>query len=190
MWRMAMLLVAYGVLAASAAADRERPLSVVPSVDLARYAGAWFEIARLPNRFQQQCASDVTATYALLPAGELEVVNACRTADAARVRVEGRARVADRNGPNSKLEVRFAPAWLGWLPFVWGDYWIIDLAPDYSHAVVGAPSREFLWFLARQPDLDPNIYEQLKRRAAAQGFEVGGLIRTHHSAASSTATPP
>jgi apolipoprotein D and lipocalin family protein len=99
------------------------------------------------------------------------------------LRVEGRARIADASGPNTKLEVRFVPAWLGWLPFVWGDYWIIELAPDYSYALVGAPSREYLWILARSPDTDAATFEQLKQRAAAQGFEVARLVRTRHSAA-------
>jgi apolipoprotein D and lipocalin family protein len=165
------------------AADRGRPLSVVPSIELARYVGAWYEIARFPNRFQQQCAGDVTAAYALLPEGQLQVVNACRTASGDLARAEGRARLANAGGPNTKLKVRFAPAWLGWLPFVWGDYWIIELAPDYSYAVIGEPSREYLWILARSPDMDTATYEQLTQRAAAQGFEVGRLIRTRHSAA-------
>ena len=181
MWRMAALFIAAFLQTGTLAADRERPLSVVPSVELARYAGTWYEIARLPNRFQQHCAGDVTATYALLPDGQLQVVNACRTADGATVRVEGRARVAEASGPNSKLEVRFAPAWLGWLPFVWGDYWIIELAADYSYAVVGAPSREYLWFLARSPDIDTALYERLAQRAATQGLELGRLIRTPHA---------
>lgn len=183
MWRMAALFIAAFLQTGALAVERERPLPVVPSVELERYVGKWYEVGRLPNRFQGQCASDVTATYALLPDGQLQVVNACRTADGAMVRVEGRARVADSNGPNTRLEVRFVPAWLGWLPFVWGDYWIIDLAPDYSYALVGAPSREYLWILARRPDMDAAIYEPLKQRAAAQGFEVARLVRTRHSAA-------
>jgi apolipoprotein D and lipocalin family protein len=178
------VLAAFALQSSVVAADRQRPLSVAPSVELARYAGAWYEIARLPNRFQRQCAGDVTATYALLPEGQLQVINACRTASGGVLRVEGRARVVDASGPNTKLEVRFVPAWLGWLPFVWGDYWIIDLAPDYRHALVGAPSREYLWILARSPEMDAATYEQLTLRAAAQGFEVGHLVRTRHSAAS------
>jgi apolipoprotein D and lipocalin family protein len=183
MWPTAIALAASFLQMGVAAADPERPLPVAPSVELARYVGKWYEIARLPNRFQGQCASDVTATYALLPDGQLQVINACRTGNGAVVRVEGRARPADASGPNTKLEVRFVPAWLGWLPFVWGDYWIVDLAPDYSYSVVGTPSREYLWILARSPDMDAATYDQLTQRAAAQGFEVGRLIRTRHSAA-------
>lgn len=183
MRRIAVLFIAAFLQTGAVAADTERPLSVVPSVELGSYVGKWYEIARLPNRFQNQCAGDVTAAYSLLPDGQLQVVNACRTANGELVRVEGRARVADASGPNSKLEVRFVPAWLGWLPFVWGDYWIIDLAPDYSHALVGAPSREYLWILARSPDMDAATYDRLTQRAAAQGFGVARLVRTRHSAA-------
>ena len=115
------------------------PLPTVPALDVDRYLGVWHEIARYPNRFQEQCASDVTATYTRNADGTLGVVNACRKAGGETMRARGQARMVT---PPATLAVRFAPAWLAWLPLVWGDYWVIDLADDYRYAVVGEPSRE------------------------------------------------
>ena len=120
------------------------PLPTQDWVDLARYAGHWYEIARLPNRFQEQCAGDVAATYTPRPDGRVTVVNECRKADGQTTRAEGVARRADEKGPASRLKVRFAPAVLSFLPFVWGDYWILELDREYGYAVVGDPSRKYL----------------------------------------------
>lgn len=169
-------------LAAVVKADRKRePLRVVPSVDPGRYAGTWYEIARLPNRFQKKCAGDVAATYTLRPDGGLDVLNRCRKRDGQVTSVKGRARVADRRGPNSKLEVRFAPGFLSFLPFVWGDYQVIDLAPDYSYALVGEPGRKYLWVLSRTPRMDEETYGRAVARAAAEGFDVSKLMRTEQT---------
>lgn len=153
------------------------PLASVPDVDLARYAGRWYEVARLPNRFQARCASETTADYEVLADGTIRVVNACRDADGRIVRAEGRARLANRQGPSSKLKVRFAPAILSFLPMVWGDYWILDLTADYGAALVGTPDRKYLWVLSRTPQLDASIYGRLIATAAAQGFDVARLVR-------------
>lgn len=164
-----------------ARANAAQNLEVVPSVDLARYVGKWYEIARLPNRFESKCAGEVTATYVRLADGQLNVVNECRLTDGRANQAEGKARLAGKGETNSKLEVRFAPAWLGWLPAVWGDYWIIDLAPDYSYAVVGTPDRKYFWILARSPQIDEVVYERLVERARAKGFDVSRLIKTRQS---------
>lgn len=155
-----------------------KPLPVVPSVDLSRYAGKWFEIARLPNKFQKDCVGETTATYAVLDETQLKVVNECRNGTGRIEQAEGKARIADTAGPNSKLKVRFAPAWLSWLPSVWGDYWIMDVAPDYSYAVIGTPDRQYLWILSRTPQVEEPVYEKLKEKAAAAGFSVELLVRT------------
>ena len=132
----------------TAAAQTQSPVRTVPFVDLDRYAGGWFEIARFPNRFQHECVGDVRATYARRPDGRIDVVNRCRTAGG-ETEARGVARIVDEQA-FARLKVRFAPAWLSFLP-VWGDYWIIGLAPDYSWAVVGNPARDYLWILARTP---------------------------------------
>lgn len=156
-------------------------VTVIPSVDLERYVGVWYEIARLPNRFQKDCVNDVTATYTLLPDGDIKVINRCRKEGDVVTEVEGRARLASREGPNSKLEVRFAPAWLSFLPFVWGNYWIIDLATDYSYAVIGEPDREYLWVLARSSQMDEALLSSILERARLQGYDTSALVRTKHT---------
>lgn len=155
----------------------QAPVTPVPSVDLDRYVGQWYEIARFDNRFQKTCAGGVTATYARRADGRLDVINACRKAGGATTSARGVARPAAA-GVTSRLEVRFAPAFLSFLPMVWGDYWIIGLGSDYDWAVVGSPDRKYLWVLSRTPDLDAASYEMALDCARANGFDVGKLIRT------------
>jgi apolipoprotein D and lipocalin family protein len=160
---------------------RAQGLTVVDSVDLTRYAGKWYEIARLPNRFQEDCIGDVTATYSLLDDGDIKVVNRCTRTNGESVEAEGRARRAGSDAPTSKLKVRFAPSFLSFLPFVWGDYWIIDLASDYSYAVVGEPDRKYLWVLSRSPVMDNDLLAAILARAKNQGYDTAPLIRTRHT---------
>ncbi|MBS3742908.1 MAG: lipocalin family protein [Wenzhouxiangellaceae bacterium] len=155
----------------------DEPLDLVDSVDLERYQGLWNEIARLPNRFQDQCASNVTAEYTLLDNGRVKVVNRCLLPDGAIDEAEGVARRPDP-AREAALKVRFAPRWLSWLPLVWGDYQIMALAEDYDWVLIGAPSREYLWILARQPTLPEPRLEALLEEAARQGFDTGAVIRT------------
>jgi apolipoprotein D and lipocalin family protein len=172
------LAAAVALQATAAAAQTAVPPRTVPFVDLDRYAGDWFEIARLPNRFQRQCVGDVRASYARRADGRLDVVNQCRTDDG-RIQARGIARVVD-DRTFARLKVRFAPAWLAFLPFVWGDYWIIGLAEDYSWAVVGSPDREYLWILARTPRLDDESAAAARGIARANGFDVERLIQAAH----------
>ena len=118
-----------------------------------------------------------TADYELLPDGAIRVMNTCVQADGSSSRAEGRARLADPNGPTSRLKVRFAPAFLSFIPMVWGNYWILDLAPDYSVALVGDPDRKYLWILSRTPQLDDATYQRMVATAAAQGFDVSRLMK-------------
>lgn len=150
------------------------PVQVVPSVDMARYVGKWYEIAHLPAWFQRDCARDTTATYTLRPDGKVGVLNECRRPDGALKSARGIARLASSKGPNTKLKVRFL-----W-PF-YGDYWIIDLDPEYRWAVVGDPRRKYLWILSRQTQLEEALYARIVDRAKAQGYDVGRLINTQHS---------
>jgi apolipoprotein D and lipocalin family protein len=171
---VALIPLALG-LPATAPARRE--LRVVPDLDLGRYAGRWFEIARLPNRFQSKCTGEVTAVYTPRPDGRLTVTNRCRRADG---HIEEAVGVARRvNGrPASILEVRFAPAFLSFVPAVWGDYQIIALDPEYRHALVGTQDRRFLWVLSRTPRLDAEVLHALLAEAKAQGFDTDAVVRT------------
>jgi len=154
--------------------DSSKDLRVVPAVDVQRYCGTWYEIARLPNSFQKQCVGDVTATYTL-DNDEFIVVNRCRKENGEIAEAVGRARRASSDGPYTKLKVRFAPAILSFLPFVWGNYWIIDLADDYSYAVVGEPKREYLWILSRTRTLPDATVRQIMERLVQQGYDLKDL---------------
>ncbi len=168
---LAALVLLAGPTVALASAAEAPPLQVVASVDLGRYLGTWYEIATIPQRFQRGCVA-VTAEYSLRADGDIDVVNTCRqgTLDGKVRSVRGKAWVVDR-ATNAKLRVRF------FWPFS-GAYWIIDLDPDYRWAVVGHPSRDYLWILSRSPRMDGALYDELVRRAAAQGYDVTRLVRT------------
>ena len=171
----AIAVLAVLSLTASLQAQRPGPVRTVERVDLERYLGDWFEIARFPNRFQRRCTGNVKASYARRPDGRIGVINRCQTAEGP-ISAEGVARIVDSR-TSARLKVRFAPAWLSWLPPVWGDYWILGLADDYTWAVVGSPDRQYLWILARTPALgDP--YAAAVRVARDNGFETDRLVRT------------
>ena len=178
MLRQAFVLIAVLLLGpahANAASPSPSELTTVDKVDLNRYVGKWHEIALFPNRFQAQCIGDTTATYALKPNGRIEVTNRCRTQDGKTDVAIGEAKRAVEDGSYSKLKVRFAPVYLAWLPQVWGNYWVIELDPDYQFVVVSEPNREFLWILSRTPALNETTLAGIKTRLTARGFDVAKL---------------
>jgi apolipoprotein D and lipocalin family protein len=156
------------------------PLAAIATLDLPRYLGTWYEIAKFPNRFQRQCVGYTKAQYATRPDGALQVENRCRLADGTTNVAIGEARQVGAAN-SARLRVRFAPAYLSWIPLVWGDYWVIDLDRDYQLAAVSEPGREYLWILARTPTVTPAAYDALVARLARQGFEVSKLVRTPQS---------
>ena len=168
--RIVLLLGAFH-MTLMAATNTSRPLSVVPAVDLKRYVGTWYEIARLPNRFQRKCASDTSATYTLRDDGKITVLNQCRTPDGQITTAKGTARIASKDGPNTKLKVTF------FWPF-YGDYWIIDLDPNYGWAVIGEPGRKYFWILSRERRMDDALFNSIVERAKAQGYDLTELMRT------------
>ena len=157
----------------------QEPMTTVPSVDVPRYMGTWFEIAKFPNRFQKMCASNTSAQYSARPDGTLNVRNRCTDKDGKIAQVEGQARQIG-NATSPKLEVRFAPSWLSFLPFVWGDYWVIDIDADYQLVAVSEPKREFLWILSRTPAVNAKAYEDLLARLRAKSLDTSKLERTRH----------
>ena len=171
------LVMAVTAGAASAQTDKAAlaPLQPIASLDVARYMGTWYEIAKYPNSFQKKCARNTRADYQPKPDGMVQVLNRCVMADGQPTEALGAARqVGPADSP--KLKVRFAPAWLSFLPMVWGDYWVIDLDPDYRWAVVGGPSRNYLWVLSRNPAMDATVFAGIRERAAARGYPVDNLI--------------
>lgn len=156
------------------------PLQSISSLDVPRYMGRWYEIARFPNRFQKQCAADTTAEYQALEGQQVRVTNRCRRSDGTMDEAIGLARQVD--GPTSaKLKVRFAPRWLSFIPLVWGDYWVVDLDPNYQLAAVSEPKREYLWILSRTPHVDPDRYRALIERLQAMGLDTAKLEATQQA---------
>ena len=143
-------------------------LETVERVDIEKYMGTWFEIAKLPQKFEKGLVG-ITATYSTLPNGKVRVLNAGyrRDFNGNTKTAEGRATVVDTK-TNAKLKVSF------FWPFT-GDYWILELGKDYEYAVVGEESRKYLWILSRTPQMDEAIYNDLLKRVQAKGFDVSKL---------------
>ena len=181
-WTLAVLLLTSRQVTAQTPTTPMALPAVVPiaTLDIPRYMGTWYEIAKFPNRFQAKCTGNTRAHYLAQTDGSVHVLNRCVTADGQTIDALG---LAQQIGAptSSKLQVRFAPAWLSWLPMVWGDYWVIDLDSDYRLAAVSDAKREYLWVLSRTPHVDAKAYEALMARLKAQHFDVQQLERTPHS---------
>ena len=182
--RLALLCACLWASVATPVAHATAPLQTVPSVDLKRYQGRWYQIAYYPNTFQKQCVGNTTADYRLLMTGHVEVTNQCSTADGSVSKVVGAARVKPpkffgvpvaKGTDTAKLEVRFAPSFLAWLDAVWAPYWVIQLPDDYRYAVVGEPRREFLWILSRTPTLAAADRAAIEARLIEQGYDTNRL---------------
>ena len=169
-----LILVSSPAIAQDAASI---PVKTIPSLDVPRYLGTWYEIAKFPNWFQKKCVGNTKAVYSKRDDGNLRVLNSCKTANGEVSVAQGTARqIGASDSP--KLEVRFAPDWLSFLPLVWGDYWVIDLDTQYQVAAVSDPRREYLWVLSRTPELDSTIYNALLQRLQAQQFDIRKLELT------------
>jgi apolipoprotein D and lipocalin family protein len=167
-------LILTGVVAISrVSAGSDAALETVSKVDLSRYTGRWYEIAKYPNRFEKKCDRNVTATYSVRPDGKISVVNACVTSKGELTQVSGWAKVVDPR-TNAKLKVTF------FWPF-FGDYWILELGSNYEYAVIGEPSRKYLWILSREPKLDEKLYTQILSRLAAKGYAPSKIERTRQT---------
>jgi apolipoprotein D and lipocalin family protein len=164
----AALLCSLGLLACSTTGNA--PLPTVEAVDLQRYAGDWYEIARLPNVFQSACASDTVARYRVEGGGGVSVRNRCRRADGSIDSIEGSASVVPGSG-GARMKVTF------FWPFR-GDYWILAIDPSYQAVLVGEPRRKFAWVLSRTPVMDQQRLDSLLDRAQALGFERSAFERT------------
>ena len=177
-FRSALLLASLlaGCAGSGTAAPDLPPLRTVAHVDLDRYVGTWFEIASYPQRFQKGCTA-TQATYTRRDDGQIGVRNRCNRdgLNGPESSAEGKARVVDK-ATNAKLEVSF------FWPF-WGDYWVIDLGPEYEFAVVGHPSRKYLWILSRTRTLPAPTYDAILERLRVQGYDLAKLQRTEQPVA-------
>jgi len=166
--------LAGALLAFSGALHAAEPLPTIASLDVPRYMGTWYEIAKFPNWFQKKCVSNTRANYLLRSDGTVQVTNRCKMASGEIDEAIGSAR---QIGPatSPKLQVRFAPAWLSLIPAVWGDYWVVALEDNYQWVAVSEPGRQYLWILSRTPRMEPKAYAGLLLRLAALGLDVQKL---------------
>ncbi|KAL7237587.1 hypothetical protein ACSBR2_003816 [Camellia fascicularis] len=158
----------------------KKEMEVVKGVDLERYMGRWYEIASFPSRFQPKNGINTRATYTLKEDGTVNVLNETWN-DGKRGYIEGTAYKADPNSDEGKLKVKFyVPPFLPIIPVV-GDYWVLYLDDDYHHALIGEPSRKYLWILCRENHLDEEIYNKLVEKAKEEGYDVSKLHKTQHT---------
>lgn len=165
-------LIAFALfLCAMTSHSQSSELRTVPYVDLNRYLGKWYDIASFPQRFQKGCAC-TSAEYSMNSNGTIKVRNRCMKDGKEKIS-EGRAKVKDKK-TNARLSVTF------FWPFK-GKYWIIDLADDYSYAVVGHPSRDYLWILSRTKTMDDKVYQGILERLRQQGYDLSRLKTTEQN---------
>ena len=173
------LLISLMALSTSSFGQESSPpvLKAVDSLELPRYLGSWYEIAKFPNWFQKKCKSDTKANYSLRSDASLAVFNQCRLENGQVSDALGTAKqIGDVK--SAKLKVRFAPDWLSVIPFVWGDYWVIDIDAAYQLVAISEPKREYLWILSRTPEADDRQLNELLLRLSANGFDLSKLERT------------
>lgn len=155
------------------------PVSAIPSLDVTRYLGRWYEICRLPLKFEDAEATDISATYSLKDDGSIRVDNRCFDAKGKPTQAVGEAKATDDT--MAKLKVNFLPAGLRWLPFTDGDYWVLKIDDAYAVSLVGTPDRKHLWLLARSWDVSEEMLRAYLGEAHEQGFDLGHLITPKHT---------
>ncbi|MFK4811693.1 lipocalin family protein [Devosia sp. ZW T5_3] len=154
-------------------------VTAIPRLDLKRYLGRWYEICRLPLKWEDETATDITANYTLNDKGNVGVDNRCFDEDGKPARALGEAFAVDDT--NARLKVSFLPPVVRWLPFGRGDYWVLKIDPDYAVSLVGSPSRKYLWVLARRPFVARETLDEYLAEARRQGFDLTGLITPRHT---------
>lgn len=177
---MKVTLLVLGLIVSTLASSANRvPLHTVDYVDIQRYLGKWYEIARFDQKFQKGCTA-TSATYTLRKDGDIAVKNECRLNNPnGKQKVSyGRAWVVDTDS-NAKLKVQFFLKRFK-IPFLAGNYWILELGDNYEYAIIGDPSREYLWFLSRTKTISERLYSHLINRAQDMNFDTTKLIRTSH----------
>lgn len=185
-WRMAKITVGGIVLAglamSSYAHAQAKKMPTVEKVQLDKYLGQWYEIARKPMYFEKKCDRDITATYSLNEKGNVVVDNRCYDNQGQLRQSIGEAFIA--NAPfNSKLKVSFLPSFIRWMPVARGNYWILKIDTDYQTVLVGEPSRKYLWVLSRTATPSPQVVDEYLKYAKSLGYQLDDVIRPKHTLA-------
>jgi apolipoprotein D and lipocalin family protein len=179
---------AFTAYAVHANTQSHAPLPTVATLDLQRYVGHWYEIARMPSWFQRKCVGQAEAHYTARPDDRFTVHNSCGTANGEVTQAEGVGESFSPEHPG-RLRVSFTPQWVRSIGIGWGDYWVIALDNDYRWSLVGTPDRKYLWILARTRTLDAQTLEKLTGQARKLGFPVDSLEFPQPSGANGSNTP-
>lgn len=172
--------VLIGLGAVTMAYAQSKSLNTVDKIELDRYLGVWYEVARKPMYFQNQCDRDVSATYTLNENGNVTVDNRCYSKDGKLKQSIGEAFV--QNAPfNSKLKVSFLPEAVRWLPVGRGSYWILKIDDHYQTVLVGEPRRKYMWVLSRSAQVDQAIVKEYLEYAKSLGYDLSDIIHTKHT---------
>ena len=147
-------------------------LKTVDHLKLESYMGKWHQVAAIPAWFQRQCHKNTTAFYEKIDSRTIKVINQCEKKDGTNSSAEGRARIHDQYEVASKLQVTFAQIFQKWWWTIAGDYWVIELADDYSYSVVGDPDHKYLWILSREPSLDHETLQFLEEKISSHGYDT------------------
>ena len=154
------------------AADQQ--IEIAPYVDLKKYVGRWYEVASIPQTFQKQCAKDTTADYSFGIKDRINVVNSCVESDGKISVANGRAVVKDKK-TNSKLKVTFVKLGFWIFPFG-GNYWILDVSPDYRYALIGDPTLKYAWILSRTPELNHSDFDYAEAKFKSLGYDTCAIL--------------
>lgn len=157
----------------------EREAHSVDQLDLQRYLGLWYELGRLPLRYEDDTATDVTAEYSLNDDGTVQVDNRCFDEDGEPTQALGQG-IPDVEHPG-RLEVTFLPEGLRWIPFTKADYWVLKVDADYRYALVGTPDHKYLWLLGREPRIDDATRIEYLAEARVQGYDLEPWIEPAQS---------
>lgn len=169
--------VLIGLGMATMAYAKNKPLHTVEKLELDKYLGVWYEVARKPMYFQNKCDRDVSATYTLNENGNIGVDNRCYTKDGQLNQSIGEAFI--QNAPfNTKLKVSFLPESVRWLPVGRGDYWVLKIDDAYQTVLVGEPRRRYLWVLSRSAQPDQAVVKEYLDYAQSIGYDIGDVIHT------------
>ena len=164
-----LLTSVFALFLFTACSSKNPPLQTVEKVELNNYLGSWYEIARYEHFFERDC-KNVTANYSMMDEKTIKVINKCTKIQTnEKKEATGRAYAIDES--NSKLKVSF------FRPF-YGDYWVLMLDENYSYAVVGTPSREYLWILAREKTISEELRNEILQKLPTLGFDTSKFIWT------------
>lgn len=169
---MKSFLIVLSVACMNLAARSEIPTAHY--VDLNRYVGKWYEIASIPQSFQKKCVANTTAEYSFAEKNLIKVLNSCDTKSGKRDEAEGRAKVVD-TASNSKLKVTFVRI-ITWVFAFGGNYWILDVSPDYSYALVGDPALKYAWILSRTATMDKTTLINIESKFKALGYDTCTIL--------------